>query len=180
MHDIFSREPDPLDAMLAPPQIPADAETRRQELFAQTNRLLRRRRHLRRFAHAAALAGSFAAGMLVMWATAARLTPETPIPHANKGEPQPPDNPQPPTQEPALVQEWRAFDRDDHRSEPYRQAGDRYLEDENDVLSALRCYTNSLNNGTEKDLVVSTEDTFLLMAIKNARKKERDHAKTDG
>ncbi len=54
------------------------------------------------------------------------------------------------------------------------------MTEEIDPQSALRCYSNALDNGTEQDLAISSEDNWLLMAIKDARLKERNHAKQGG
>lgn len=179
MHDIFSREPDPLDSMLAPPPLPPESDALRQAVYSQTRRVLRRRRRVRQFAYAAALLVSFAAGVLAMRAVL-RPAPDLPARNASKAAPRdnPPDNL--PPDESALAREWEAFDSAEHRGERYRQAGDRYLKDENDLQSALRCYSNTLDSGTEKDLAISTDDTWLLMAIKGARQKEKSHAKSGG
>jgi hypothetical protein len=61
-----------------------------------------------------------------------------------------------------------------------RQAGDRYLSDENDPEAALHCYTKSLNAGPGDGAKFSPDDNWLLMAIKNAREKEARHANNDG
>src|SRR5262245_20213384 len=66
MHDIFSREPDPLEGLLHPPSMPPESEALRQAVYARTRRVLRRRRLLGQFAYAAALLVSFVAGLLVM------------------------------------------------------------------------------------------------------------------
>ncbi len=182
MYDIFSREPDPLDRLLAPPSPPPDADVLRQRVYARTRRVLRRRRFLRQLAYSAGLAASFAAGLLVMH-VAMRPAPTLDVQahSANKDEPQPPVSPPtPPAEAPALAQEWRAFDSSDQRGELYRRAGDRYLTEENDPLSALRCYTNALDNGSEQDRAISADDNWLLMAIKDARQKENKHAETGG
>jgi hypothetical protein len=180
MHDIFSRQPDPLDELLTP-SAPPDVGALRQSAFVRTTAMLRHRRRLRQFAYAAALAASFAAGLFVMRALPRpSLVPDTQPLHANKEESHPPVVEPMPRDESALVQEWIAFDSTDRRGELYRQAGDRYVTEENDLQSALRCYSNSLDNGTEKDLTVSTNDNWLLMAIKNARQKEQSHAKNGG
>ncbi|HEY7426170.1 MAG TPA: hypothetical protein VH682_18210 [Gemmataceae bacterium] len=186
MHDIFSREPDPLEGMLRPPSPLPESEGLRQAVYSRTRNVLRRRRLLRQFAYAAALLMSFAAGLLVM-----RVTTRTRVadsrselertrgasaPHS--GAFRQPHPPAPPTNESALAREWDAFDSDERRGELYRQAGDAYMEDEYDPQSALRCYTNALDHGTKQDLTISTNDNWLLMAIKDARQKENAHAKT--
>jgi hypothetical protein len=179
MHDIFSREPDPLDAMLAPPTLPPDAALR-QQVYAQTSRVLQRRRRCRRFVSAAALAASFAAGMLATWLFASRPGPPEPGERGRVSAPRETLGALTQPRSPALTQEWHAFDSTAHRAELYKQAGDAYMTEESDPQSALRCYSSALDNGTPADLAVSTDDNWLLMAIKNARQKEKDHAKTGG
>jgi hypothetical protein len=179
MHEFFSREPDPIDSMLRPPS-PAENEPLRQAVYTQTQRVLHRRRRLRQFAYAASLLLSFAAGALATWTA-------LPARSASKDEPltAPVVSKETPAAEndmaksPALDDEWIAFDSTERRGELYRQAGDHY-KDENDLQSALRCYGNALDNGTEQDLKISPNDNWLLMAIKNARQKENNHAKQGG
>jgi hypothetical protein len=189
MNEFFSREPDPIEAMLRPPS-PPDNETLRQALYARTTRVLHRRHRLRQFVYAASLLLSFAAGVGVMRITARtdsggqvenevrRAGGVSPlIPPNHQGA----DSPRAPTpDDSALDAEWVAFDSTDRRSELYRKAGDRYIKDENDLQSALRCYGNSLDDGTEQNLAISPDDNWLLMAIKDARQKEKNYAKQGG
>jgi hypothetical protein len=65
-----------------------------------------------------------------------------------------------------------------HRAVLYRRAGDRYLDDA-DPQDALRCYTQALDDGSEADLQVSAEDSWLLMALKIDRNKEKKNANRD-
>lgn len=184
MHEFFSREPDPVEGLLRPPTS-ADNEALRQAVYSQTRRLLRRRRWIRRFAYAASLLVSFAvgAGTMRMMPQPARTelgereSVSHPLAQKNPGT----DAPRSPSpDDSALAQEWIAFDSEEQRSESYRQAGDRYMKDESDPQSALRCYSNALDNGTEQDLAISTEDNWLLMVIKDARQKEKLNAKQGG
>lgn len=179
MHEFFSREPDPIDSMLRPPQ-PAENEALRQALYTQTQRVLHRRRRFRQFAYAASLLLSFAAGAMATWMVlpTRNASKEEPLsaPIASKEVPAVEEDER---KMPALAAEWDAFDSTERRGELYRQAGDRYKE-ENDLQSALRCYSNALDNGTEQDLDISPNDNWLLMAIKNARQKEKNHAKQGG
>jgi hypothetical protein len=179
MHDIFSPEPDPLQGVLHPPS-PSENEALRQSVYSQTRRVLRRRRRLRQCAYAVSLFGSFAAGLLAMWmllpARRASKDLSSPTPLA-AAEVENPCLRSGRADDSALAMEWTAFDSEDHRAELYRQAGDRYMEEENDPLSALRSYGNALDNGTEQDLAISTDDNWLLMAIKDARLKEKKDAK---
>jgi hypothetical protein len=183
MHDIFSREPDPLDGMLRPPS-PPDNEALHQAVYCRTRRVLHRRRRVRQFAYAAALLVSFAAGLLAMrLATPASIRSPDVVVTPPK-EPPPPDKlptpPSPPPQESALAQEWRAFDSLKQRAALYREAGTHYMKEENDPQSALRCFSTALDNGTEEDLAISSDDNWLFMAIKDARLKEKNHAKQGG
>lgn len=173
MHDIFSREPDPLDGMLAPPSS-SDTDALRQTVYARTRRVLRRGRRLRQFAYFAVMLHAFVGGMGTMYVVLRSVpAPEEPARSASKEAPQPPA---PSSDVPALAREWEAFDSDDRRAQLYLRAGETYLK-EIDPLSALRCYANSLDSGTERDRTISTDDDFLLMAIKNARQKETEYAK---
>ena len=181
MHDFFAPEPDPLNGLLAPPPLPPETDALRQAVYARTRLVLRRRRRLRLLAYAAAVLVSFAAGLLAMRAVQRDLPAPIPEPNVRRQEePRPAEKPLAPADEPALAREWRAFDSTEHRGELYQQAGDAYMTEQYDPQSALRCYTNALDSGTEKDLTISAEDNWLLMAIKNARQKENDHANTGG
>ena len=187
MHDIYSRDPDPLDGMLRPPS-PPDNEALRQAVYTRTRRVLHRRRRVRQFAYAAGLMVSFAAGLLAMWMTMPARSASKDLPSsaplaATPEKPSAEENPclrRGLADESALATEWTAFDSTEHRAELYRKAGDRYMEEENDPLSALRSYGNSLDNGVEQDLAISSDDNWLLMAIKDARQKEKNHAKQGG
>jgi hypothetical protein len=70
----------------------------------------------------------------------------------------------------------------DRRSQAalFRRAGDRYLEAEGNVASALRCYRLALDLASESELAVAPEDTWLLIALKDARQKEREHGARGG
>jgi hypothetical protein len=191
MHDIFAREPDPLDGILRPPSTP-DNSALRQQVYARTQRVLQRRRRWRQLAYAAGLAASFVAGLVVMRLinpgergrvsapseqTATESTPNTPA-IQDLGALTQPRSPR--TDDTALTLENNAFDSTDHRRERYQHAGDTYMNEEYDPQSALRCFRNALDSGTKQDLAISTNDNWLLMAIKDARQKETDHAKQGG
>jgi hypothetical protein len=182
MHDFFSKEPDPLEGMLSPSSQPSENEALRRKVYTQTQRVLRRRRHLRKFAYALSLLAAFTVGAGVMRITAHTDSGE----QKNEGPPMAQKNPEadaprsPDSNDSALDVEWTAFESTDHRAELYRRAGDRYMEEQSDPLSALRSYGNALDNGTEKDLAISTDDNWLFMAIKDARLKEKKYAKQGG
>lgn len=56
----------------------------------------------------------------------------------------------------------------------FRDAGDRYLKESGDYQSALRCYRNFLDDADPADLVVRSEDTWLLTSLKRAREQENE------
>ena len=58
----------------------------------------------------------------------------------------------------------------------YRQAGDRYLADEQDYANAARCYRLFLARGGDPALAPEPGDSWLLTSLKNAAFKEKVHA----
>jgi hypothetical protein len=172
---------DPLDDLLVPP--PAAAEPLRRRVWEQTVALLRRRRRRRLAVAAACFAASAAVLLSWWWATTPRpaldpsIPPEGRITAGSFLKPLSPSFHFPPDPPPsALAEEWQAFDSTAGRAERYRKAGDRYLTEDADPASAVRCYGAALDAGGEADRAVSPGDSWLLMVIKDAREKE----KTDG
>jgi hypothetical protein len=174
---------DPLEEFLTARPTPSAGGGLRANLLLQTTRLLRRRRRWRRLGFLAALAACYLAGLVTM-----RLLPAAP------GADQPlADGPAPPAEgkkspaPSAVVEvtknpvdlERQALKDQEKRAQLYRQAGDRYTQ-ESDWESALRCYSNSLNVASAEDLTISVNDDWLLMAIKDARQKEKTHVKIGG
>lgn len=145
----------------------------REAVFAKTSRVLRRRRMARRLAHVAALAACFVAGQL----TAEWLRPAAPSPERELVTVGPSPAPAPPAAEPSEL-ERLAQRSPERRGDLYRRAGDLYATEQGDLSSALRCYSESLDAGNENDLTISTDDHWLLMAIKDARQKEKNDART--
>jgi hypothetical protein len=177
--------PDPLDAML-PPRAPSEAdEPLRRRLLERTTRALRRRRRVRFVAWATALAACYAAGMVTMHWLAPRQSSTVEIvkspPAPAAASVPPPAPPPPPDAAPtsAVALEWKAFDADKPRPDLYRQAADQYRRAD-DPASALRCYGQSLNGASDKDLAISPDDDYLLMIVKEARQKEKIDAKKHG
>jgi hypothetical protein len=158
--------------LLAPPP-PSELTPLRERVWKRMARRLRLRRLLRRALLAAALAACWAAGMLTMhwWPGAQPVAQGRQI-----GEPPAPTPPAPPPT-PALAQEWKAFDSTDGQADLYRRAAAAYLTQEHDPLSAVRCYGRALDAAPEQAHNLSADDDWLLMAIKDARKKENVHAK---
>lgn len=164
--------PDPAERFLVPSPGPAPDAAFREALLRRTTRALRGRKRFRRFAvAAAAVAACFAVA-----AVAPRfVSPPAPPPTSEGPAAAHPAGPD--ADPPALVLEWRAFDRPEQRADLYRRAGDLYAREEHDLEAAVRCYGNALDAGTDADLEIKPEDDWLLMAIKDARQKEKRHAK---
>ena len=172
-------QPDPpdrdlCDELLAPPVPPADLTPLREQILRYTTRRLRWRLRLRRVALVAALAACWAGGMLSMrWLspppTAPAVTVQKPVQSAET----PAEYAAPPS---ALALERKAID--SGQADLSRRAGDAYLQQEHDPLSAVRCYRRALDAAPEQTATFSTDDDWLLMAIKDARKKEKHDAKS--
>ena len=169
--------PDPLDGLLLPPPPCDGEESLRRRLLEQTTRALRRRRRWRVVAWAAALAACFVGGALTVYGFGPRQVERVVVIQ------KPPESPPPAPVAPAaaapasaVALEWKAFDADKPRPDLYRRAGEQYVRDD-DPASALRCYGQSLNGASDKDLAISPDDDYLLMMVKEARLKEKAHAK---
>ena len=150
--------------------------------------MLRRRQRWKRLGLVAALAACYAAGVLTMRLLAKPAVVEAApviVERVVELEPVPAPIPERPDSSPTLdaglsarALEWQAVESEDNRAELFRRAGDRYLNEENDPESALRCYKNALNAGA--DPKVSPNDNWLLTSIKNARQEEKRHGENDG
>lgn len=171
---------DPLEAFLRQPPAAGANPPWREALRDQTVKVLWRRRVGRRLRALAGLAACFLAGV-----AARHCWPEPPpapgpveVVQAPAPKEEPP-LPAPPVQPPTPLElEWQAFDSTQNRAALYRQAGDRYL-GEQDFASALRCYAQALNAASEAELAISPDDNWLVMALKDARRKERTHAEVN-
>lgn len=144
---------DPLDDLLTPSRVIPN-EPLRRDLFGRTARALRWRKHRRRLV--------VAAGVAALLALTVIPPPEEPIaPPARVADAAPPPTP--------VALEWRALDQPAEAAALYREAGDRYLES-GCASDAVRCYANAIDESRSLD--VNTDDSWLLIAIKHARKKE--------
>jgi hypothetical protein len=149
--------------------------------------MLRRRHRARQFAWVAALAACFLAGVVAhrYFFSAPKVIHEVEYVYV---QPEPkPETPPPPKDEPAveprltaLALEWQAAENPDRSVELNRRAGDRYLDEENDMESALRCYRRFLAGCAEQDLEISPKDNWLLVTLKNARLEGKRNAKGNG
>lgn len=170
MSDFCEQPTDPLDLLLAPTAAEPDPALR-QRLLTRTTALIRRRRRLRRLVRVAALAACYVAGLFTMHGI-----PVPPNEPASTVAPTPSAAALAPAPT-ALVLEWQALESPAPAPQLYLQAGDRYLAENGDPRAATRCYGNALNLAIPQDLVIDPSDSWLLMAIKDARQKEKDDAK---
>jgi hypothetical protein len=156
----------------------------RQTVFAQTTRAFQRRRLRRRVAVLAALAACFLAGMGTTLAWQMRELPKEEaqvIAPKKNHTPKPSDPPviasAKPAAAPSLVElEWRAFDSRDNRAALFFEVAQRYLEEQHDYESALRCYRQALDAAPKEGLAIRSDDNWFVMALKEARQKEENDA----
>jgi hypothetical protein len=185
------RQPDDIEEFLRPPIVPSAGDPLRPALLLQTMLRLRGQRRRKRLTVVAAMAACYLAGILTMrlgMPAAEASDPERAEKPADKkkkdvilpSQPAPDRGPNPerPTTVvvSALELEWQAIDSKDKRAELYRRAGDRYLEESNDVESALRCYRGYLAAGSDRDGAISVRDNWVLMVAKQEHLKEKDDA----
>jgi hypothetical protein len=161
----------------------------REQLRQQTVRIVRARRRWRRLGYAAALAVCYVAGVVTMRFLASVPQPElqvvvAPQPEPMTAEPQAPEPTLaglPDDGAPALILERRGQQAPRSlQTLLFRRAGDRYLEQEGDVVAALRCYRRALDVAPVNELAIAAEDSWLLMALKNERSKENRNGRNDG
>lgn len=162
----------------------------RESLHRATQRALGRERWMRRAARVAAVAAVFLVGVLAGWlirperervievaaeAVAIPIIVPVPIPEFRSTDSSGPRV--------AAGQVELQAEMADDRAEAarlYRQAGDAFLRDQ-DYANATRCYRLHLNRGGDNALSLATDDSWLLISLKNAAFKEKIHvAKIDG
>lgn len=169
--------PDPMQQLLQAPA-PEDTSSLRRRLRDETSRVVRRHRWFRLGAQAAAAVAAVlaivAVGYLVN-GSRRQPQPETP-PVVDAPKPAAPKPEVAVAEETSpLDLEWRAFDSQTNRAATYFLAGNKYLEANQDIESALRCYSQALDACNPDQLEIAPEDNWLVVTLKNARRKERTH-----
>jgi hypothetical protein len=167
MTDYFERIPDPVDALLTPTSGPIN-DVFRHDVLTRSTAVLRRRRRLRRLTRLTALAACYVAGLMTLHDVRPVATPGT-APVIQAAIPDEIPNS-------AVALEWEALDHPDQSAPLYRAAADRYLTEDADLQGAVRCYGNSLTRGNTEELTIEPTDSWLLIAIKDARQKEMHDA----
>jgi len=175
--------PDPLLEFLMPPALPNSSELR-QSLRQKTSGLVRRRRYARRLAIAASLAACLLLTLAALYVIDQFRDQTAPVLPNVVEIPKPVDAPAVENIEKVetteLVEspvalEWRAFDDQTDRATAYFLAGNKYLEASQDMESALRCYAQALDACRPEQLEIVPDDNWLVIALKNSRRKELVH-----
>jgi hypothetical protein len=161
--------PGPLDDFLDhPPSAPA-SHTLRDALLQRTAAMVRQRRRVRLLVGAGAVAAAamLAVGIVwLRWPGEAKPLQEPPIAQKQPEAPTPPE-PTASNAPPPVVLEWQAFDAPpEQKAALYRQAGDRYVKDTDDLAAAVRCYGHAVRTASAQELIVSENDNWLVRAIK--------------
>jgi hypothetical protein len=172
---------DLLDAILTAQNRPAADASLREALLAQTVGVIRFRRRLRRCAVAGAMAVCYAAGAFTM----GMWTPNQSNPSPQPTEQVAKERQSQATPEPQVVpaatggqQRRSAPVKKIDRFDALRIAGDRSLLEYGDVKAALHDYKRALALATAEQRAISPgQDTWLLMALKDAHMKENLHAR---
>jgi hypothetical protein len=185
--------PEPIDDFLDRDFVCLPDEALRASLRQRTTGVLRGRRRLKRGAMGVALLLPLAVGLgwFLLTHTREETTPAGPIAPTGIAErkkpieqpaPAPPERPEAPGLTPmeenlSLAQRYEVKARIDAAKQAVYllQAGNSYYE-EVDCESALRCYVQYLNVAGPEALAITATDTSLLMALKNARRKENVNA----
>jgi hypothetical protein len=188
------QEQDPVEHLLTPVFASDERTPLRQALLVETIRRLRRRQRIKQFVHGAALLVCYLAGLGTMRLAIPGNARNQTDNHSQSadysqaraftGNPQVLTPAVPPVDQdpevPANVLERIASVSEDKQSDLYRLAADRYLEEDNNVQAALRCYGRSLDTAKREDLAISEKDNWLLMELKKARLEGKSHAQTGG
>jgi hypothetical protein len=164
---------DPVGAMLsANGQERVDNDPLRESVLARTVGVIRFRRRLKRCTLAAALAGCYLAGAVTMgiWGPARDNPSQLSTEHVAKDEgPQPAGN----TERQVAAVKMSRF-------EMLRRAADRSLLEQGDLPAAIRDYRRAINLASaEQRAIAPGQDTWLFMALKDARIKEQIHVRTE-
>lgn len=161
--------PDDLDDLLSPSPGP-DENARREAVWHQSYRVLRRRKLARDVIRVGTYVLILTVGAGLGWSLKTTIPPSPSEPQLAHNETAPPPVPDRPPRSPREL-ELDAERTDDLRlsAELYREAGDRFLEQGNDVTSALRCYRQYLALLGEQRPEVAVSDSWLLISLKRAR-----------
>jgi hypothetical protein len=140
----------------------------RGAVLAQTIGVVRRRRRLKRCALAASLLGCYLAGIMTVssllpFAQRQEVVASSPLPLGERQGVRA-------SLSPSSAPKPRDF-------QGWRRVADRYLQESDDIVMAVAGYRQALDLASDKELAIEPgQDNWLLMALKDARAKERKDA----
>ena len=156
--------PDDLDDLLSTPpgNSPRD---RRDIVWQQTSRALRRQKVRRDVTRIASYALLIGLGACAAWLLKPTHHPTELAAHQSPPQPAPT----------VVARTAQQLELDAERTDEvvlsaqlYRQAGDRYLDQGNDIRSAMRCYRLHLDLQGDRGLQALATDSWLLLSLKRA------------
>ena len=194
MHSTEDFDDPDIERLLGSVRDPAPDPQFRQQLLEQTTQVIRGRRRMRRIGGLFGMAACYLAGLATMRLLTATHTANgqgqfaqsPPIEGASPSDEAPAvaedfPNDRSPAELPATVLERLAeLAPDDTFRDLYRQAGDRYMKETGDLAAALRCYRHALKFAAPPALVISENDNWLLVSLKQAKLEEFQHANNGG
>jgi hypothetical protein len=155
-----------IDAALGANVQPRDTALLREVVLSQTVGVIRFRRRLRKCVLAVSLAGCYVAGLATTLALRRPAEYGTPLPSAVSSSLPKPSGP--PNSEGGFTKLARV--------EIVRRDADRCLLERGDVKEAVRHYDHFLKLASADQRAISPkQDSWLLMALKDARSKETTH-----
>jgi len=165
-------EHDPLETLLGDRSLGHD-ESLRSDILGQTSVVLRWRRNVRRVKFVAALVVCFLAGAISMRLWQSPIEKDSPM-VAEEIEKNVPQEPSAPVQIAVATTKKRTPRQVGF--EEIRGVSDRYLQEQGDLPTALQYYSRALDQASTDEMSVSVdEDSWLLMALKSARMKEKQN-----
>ncbi len=150
----------------------------RAAVLARTMRVVRFRRHRRRLALAGALAACYLAGLATTgtWRLRSERPPQTARELADAADRAPHAPREAAPAKPHAEREEYVASHSLTRFEIRRRSGDAHLRHPAELAPAIRDYTLALNTASDAERAIAPErDSWLLMALKNARMKEIGH-----
>ena len=170
---------DSVDAALGVLGQPTADDNLREAVLARTIGVVRRCRRMKRCALAAGLLGCYLAGITTvgLWRSEGNMSPQSPTGQPMIAE-QPPQKVVPPLLPPAAnPKKQQVAAKNPSGFESWRRIGDHYLHEKGDVSLAVAGYSEAINLASQEELALSPgQDNWILMALKDARTKERNHA----
>jgi hypothetical protein len=190
MQDPNDISDDPFDAILgviARRDADTDADALRGTVLAKTIGVMRQRRWLKRCMMVGSLLGCYLAGMVTTGilrtdiqaesqTPAVQVVPADMPPHRSTPMPRPHrDSPRPALPK-AATRETRTAVTLPTPFESWRNIGDHYFQQSGDIAMATASYAQAIDLATDEERAISPgRDNWLLMALKEARAKERTH-----